>query len=511
MYLFRYMALLWLLPLLFMISCATVVMPSGGARDAVPPRVLSTSPENNSIRFSGNTISITFDEFIELGAVDRNILISPYISEKPFSFITGKKLVLKYPSGFLPNKTYSIQLGSGLIRDFNEGNTMPSYRFKINTGENIDSGKLSAVIVDRKATTRSSEILFVLVKNKSDFHGKNYSYIARSDNGSIMIDNLNNEEYYGFAFVDSNQNMKWDKNELVGFSKSKFSSGISNPKIELFPVQNEQTSFILTAVSNNEYLLTTSQDIQDLQLEDKTALLIPINSRSFKIINSFLPSSGYYTLVYNQSQRDTVKLPLQEKTKNIQILDLAESSRDLNSYLPDTVDIPFNSFISKVNFQKIKLKKDTTIVAIQPLIVENKIRYFGLEYGVNYSLFIDSQAIYFASYTNRKPLTVLLNMVKLEEVKPEITIELDSAVANKPHIIYIIKKGIPQRLSPFKTMKMKNVKEENLSFQIILDQNKNGKWDTGSIEQNRYPEPYYIETIKLDSKTKNYTLKITNL
>ena len=54
--------LLNILCLLFLASCAQIVMPGGGLKDAVPPAALSYSPDSASVNFNATFVEIVFDE-----------------------------------------------------------------------------------------------------------------------------------------------------------------------------------------------------------------------------------------------------------------------------------------------------------------------------------------------------------------------------------------------------------------------------------------------------------------
>ena len=57
--------LLLLVAVLFT-GCAKIVMPTGGPKDVTPPAIAKESPKNGSNNFKGNTIKISFNEFVTL-------------------------------------------------------------------------------------------------------------------------------------------------------------------------------------------------------------------------------------------------------------------------------------------------------------------------------------------------------------------------------------------------------------------------------------------------------------
>ena len=62
---------------LLTISCAKQTAPTGGPKDTIPPNLISVLPKKNTVNFSGNTIEMTFDEYINLDNPQEQILITP--------------------------------------------------------------------------------------------------------------------------------------------------------------------------------------------------------------------------------------------------------------------------------------------------------------------------------------------------------------------------------------------------------------------------------------------------
>src|SRR5580765_1498517 len=105
-------------------SCANIVSPTGGPKDTTPPKVVHESPANFSKRFTWNTVSIEFDEFIVLSNPSQEIVISPAIDPPPdFTVKKGKKLIIKWKGTLDSATTYTIAFGDAL-KDANEGNVL---------------------------------------------------------------------------------------------------------------------------------------------------------------------------------------------------------------------------------------------------------------------------------------------------------------------------------------------------------------------------------------------------
>src|SRR5687767_11127815 len=68
---------------LFLSACATRMNPEGGARDVTPPVLKSAKPENASLNFSGKTIVLEFDEYVQLADLNSQLVVSPLMDPLP--------------------------------------------------------------------------------------------------------------------------------------------------------------------------------------------------------------------------------------------------------------------------------------------------------------------------------------------------------------------------------------------------------------------------------------------
>jgi len=119
-------------------SCAQIVPLSGGEKDITPPKELTSVPLNRSLNFDASTITVEFDEFIQLIDLNTQLIISPIIQPKPEITVKGKKLVIKILNDLSPNTTYSINFGNAIC-DITENNSFPNYKFVFSTGDFLDS------------------------------------------------------------------------------------------------------------------------------------------------------------------------------------------------------------------------------------------------------------------------------------------------------------------------------------------------------------------------------------
>lgn len=498
------MKCLSILFVLLIVSCANVVMPTGGAKDSFAPKVVSSYPANNSVNFKGDEISLKFDEFVELESPTKSIMISPFTKQNLEHYILGKKIFLKFPEGLKPNTTYSIQFKRA-IKDYTEGNFIEEQNLNFSTGASIDSGKLQLMILDAKSKKPNEFALVTLVKTKSDFFGKNYNYISKTTNGIASFSNLNKDEYYSYAFADSNQNLTWDRNEPVSFLKNKLVEGKSYFPLNLFLNNDSLRPIIVTTSTMNKFDLHSNQEIYTYDSDNDALVLTQTSPNSLSLIIENPAESQKIDLKIN-GKRTQITLPQISQNKKI---DLSENQDNRAGLLKrnDSCFLAFNTIITKLDKSKIKLNLNDKEIPTQITKVKNQILITGLEVGQNYSLILDSQALWSQQNYN-KNTSVSFTTYGKELVFEDIVFKIDSSISNKRALIYWKQGQKYTSIITNKEFKVSKVFEVDQIFHIIIDKNNNGVWDTGDIEKELGPEPYHVVPIKLEQAKKEYLIKI---
>jgi len=295
-------------------SCATIVSPSGGEKDVVPPLVLSVFPKNESINFKSSEIKITFDEYVKIN--DRSqINFFPEIKPNPSINIKGKSIFIKLDSELKKNTTYIINFNNSIV-DLNESNQLKGYQYVFSTGNEIDSCGLSGFIYDLKSNTKIKNAIVGLFKSNilEEYDSlitttSPYYYTFSDDKGGYAFSNLKPGDYILYSFKDLNLSKRYEKPEPVSMpSKIKIDTThnlnlslfIEANKLQLdtlvcFNMKNEKdlTGTGIVNLYFNQELYETGEYIGEILSEDTTLLCFNINSK-IKTINNI--NVGEYSL-----------------------------------------------------------------------------------------------------------------------------------------------------------------------------------------------------------------------
>jgi len=224
-------------------GCAQIGMPTGGPRDTIPPVLLKSVPPNHSLHFTGNHATFTFDEYVHLQDVQKNLLISPEPKITPNITSKLKTVSIKIRDTLQPNTTYSYQFGNA-IQDIDENNPLRNFTYVFSTGSYIDSLTFSGNVVLAETGKVDSTLLALLYKNLDDsaVYKEKPRYVARLDSsGKFEFRYLAAGDYHLYALKDeSGQKIYNNPSQLFAFADSVIHiSGHVTP-VELFAYSEEK-------------------------------------------------------------------------------------------------------------------------------------------------------------------------------------------------------------------------------------------------------------------------------
>ena len=211
----------------FLWRCATIMTPTGGPKDTLPPVITMMTPDNFTKNFKNRRIYIEFDEFVQLKDQQKEFFTSPQMKKKPTITMRGKGILIQIRDTLLENTTYALNFGSAVC-DNNEGNPLHSMRYVFSTGPEIDSMIMSGYTVDayKADSVGKSFIYFYMadsVPEPKEYDSTLFNFkpavIGRAENNGIFLaQNLKPVSYRVYAFEDTNGNQMYEPSiDKVGF------------------------------------------------------------------------------------------------------------------------------------------------------------------------------------------------------------------------------------------------------------------------------------------------------
>jgi len=423
---------------IFISGCAQMAFPTGGDRDSLAPVLIKATPQNKTIHFSGNKITLSFDEYIELQDLQNNLVVSPLPVKNPTINSNLKTINIRLRDSLQPNTTYSIQFGNA-IKDNNEGNVYHNLSYVFSTGEHIDSLTLSGNVTLAETGGIDSTLLVLLYKDLDDSAviKSKPDYIARlNKRGEFLFQYLPAGKYNVFALKDGDGGKTY------------------NSKSELFAFLNEP--IIISAGNSPVQLFASSLE------KEKKGITTPGKSSNKK----------------NQPTEMVYRTSLEANRQDI--------LSDLSIYFSNTLtQIDSNEIIlTDTNYHPVPLTlhidSTATTVSLHPKWQADKPYLLVLPAHI----FKDT-----LGFTNEKPDTIRFS-TKREEDYAAIELRFQKLDLSLHPVIQFILNDAVFYSAPLTSNKWtsKLFVPGNYSLRILYDANENGIWDTGNYNTKTQPE-----------------------
>ena len=442
--------------LVFTSGCAQIIPPTGGPRDSLPPVMLGAVPKDSTLNFTGNKITLTFDEYIQLDRPEEQLVISPVPKVSPLIEARLKEVTIRIKDTLEENTTYSINFGKSL-KDINEGNPAKQFTYLFSTGTYIDSSTLSGKVIVAETGRPDSTLIVMLHRNFDDsvVSKEKPRYFTRLDSaGRFIFNNIAPGRYNIFALKDQGgQKMYMRNSDLFAFYDSMVTVGDNNihPVLYAFAEEPEEqrpggkrqaVATSKTAAAKKEKKLSYSTSLETNQ-QDLLGDLTLTFSEPLQFFDStklhftdtlFQPVSGYRLEADSVNKSFTLTYPWKEEQDFRLVLekDIAKDSSGTELAKADTV--------------RFKTKKNSDYGRL-------KIRLQNLD-------------------TAQHIVLVFYKADKIEKSQPVTGREVNFTLFHSG----------------------------DYEIRILYDRNSNSKWDTGNYWQKVQPE-------KIVSDGKKYTVR----
>ena len=331
---------IFLLSIIFLCSCASVMSPSGGDIDTIPPKLEKTLPNELNNLSPEQNITLFFNEYIQEESLKKAFEIFPNVNEKIQYEYKGDRVVVRLPSSLEKNKTYIMTLNSNFADEHNvklkEDVVIP---FSLSSF--INDGKIRGDIYG--VFTKPSILLWQGKISKEEMLSIEPNYIL-SGSSSYNFDFLPYDDYTILAVDKYNRRLDLNDN-IVSFSSlsqisiQKDSIGKANFFFNEQLIEEEPASLVTEEidVANNATLLGKVSG----------NFILPMIVRISNASHSFLANvgiDGKFSII-NAVEGSYQLIAFQDRNNN-QLLDTGSFSENLLSekflVYPDTLTLREN-------------------------------------------------------------------------------------------------------------------------------------------------------------------------
>lgn len=539
-----------------MFRCANPVTPQGGAKDITAPQVVTCIPPNYSTHFLSPDIRITFNEFIALKSPGTGIFISPPLDKKPDFKLRGKTVIVDFNQALDSNTTFIINFGES-ISDITEGNLLLDYQYVFSTGDYIDSLSLAGKVLNAFDNQPISEAFAELYLDNNDtipFDSLPYLipplYITQTDkHGMFTFSNLHPGEYKLIVLEDKSGDFIYNMPaERIAFADSLIfpwfvpeflpdSTGQDSINPPLSPVRTELLLKMFEEPDSTQQVVKSELVMNDLfriiyKFPTHSPAITPLNIDTTYswCMEEFSPGKDTLLLFPTIEIPDTLILEVRDgemvpDTVRIAPTHMAEAKHPKKTEeeeKPERLLVNWNSRgtfnyfkspliglvslpLSEYDLSGIQLisNGDTMVPTVE--FTDPLVRYFKVssswKEGTSYKLVIPDSA--FLSYNG------LYNEMTVYTFKSAVLREMGSLLLNintseKPgnYIIQLLtdKGNVVEEkyLTESGQVKFAFIVPATYTVKVILDSNKNKRWDTGDYLKKIQPETVFFFPKPLD-------------
>lgn len=533
----------------FLTYCASITPPGGGPRDTIPPILVKSYPENKSLNFDDNYIRLTYDEYLKIDNLSKQLIITPIIQEEYEQKIRKNSIELSFPEPFKDSTTYTFNFGEA-IQDITEGNITFDNVLAFSTGDYIDSLYINGKVLDlfsNKPVENYTVCLYVYNDTLDIFNSQPLYLTRTNEEGKYLIENIKNGTYRLYAYNDANSNFICDMpKEMFGFIADtiNLNNNIDSIFLKIQYLDMRDLEIQRAGNAGKYFEIKTNKNIIDYTVKpiDTTKIVYHNFGEDKKTIR-------FYNNIYTSDSVQFVFTAL-DSIENTLIdtlyLKFIESKRDLeefsvfirpksNSNITDQFSgvFEFSKPVTEINFDSLYFEYDSVTFQYLGDSVEYFLNYQNDVFTFNIQLFYSdflknlnkSDSVSSSSditNNNGRQKSGITNVGKSKLVfhvgkGAFISVDKDTSIAStleyellRPEKYGIIKgkvytefdsftiqllKGqgdVVKEISNQKQYEFKNVDPGNYSIRVIIDNNFNGKWDPGNIFENIEPEDIYF-------------------
>ena len=376
-------------------GCASIIPPTGGPRDSLPPKLLRVTPPDSLKKFAGKKIIFEFDEYVQLDNIQQNLIVSPMPKVLPLVQSKLRNITIELKDTLEENTTYSLDFGNAL-KDLNEGNPYRNFTYLFSTGQQLDSLQLSGKVFVAETGKSDSTMIVMLYKNSDDSAviKERPRYIARvKADGSFRFHNLGAGTFTIYALKDEGARRYQSKEQLFAFADSPVVSQSMRNDITLYAFieKDKKSKNNVSTISpgaksggkkNNEeadrYLkLQTSLSNNQLDLLSNLSItfsapLLSFDSSKLQLLTETFEPVKNYTLERDTGNRKiTIIYPWTENTTYHVILDSLVARDTLGKRIARIDTINFQTKresdygLVRLRFLNLDLKKHPVLQFIQ--------------------------------------------------------------------------------------------------------------------------------------------------
>ena len=517
------------------ISCAKQSSPMGGPQDEDPPKLISSSPADQSTSISPEKIVLTFDEYVGLENANKGVVITPKINKDLVEFTALKNTITVLLKQELEDSTTYVFDFQKSVVDISERNPAEKLKLVFSTGTQIDSlslsGSLRFPFSEQSEDYRNVLVGIYPLNDSTDVFTAPPYYLAQVDTmGNFNLSNLKAGSYRAYAWRDNNGNLKAESKsedydflpDTIHLNPSSIDSAFFNlSKADLTPIKIlRATNFGRNFdVILNRNPVKTTVEVDGLGENlfyvqgDKRIRFYPKTARTDSIP---LKLTVQDSVGFSKDSLVWAKFPGSErKPEKLTV----EVNSGKSFYQNLNMKLTFNKPIANIQLDSLRLQADSVFIPVRKEMLsfaDSSMRdVLRIQAFIPDSIDSDLITLVAADSTfqdiegavNEKPLQANYKKLERKELADGISGEIRGAVG--PLVVQLVngKKEVAYESIVDKGNKFSFslLEPGTYSLRILEDRNGNGIWDPSNYQMRKSAERiFYYEG---EDKTRDLVVR----
>ena len=517
------------------ISCAKQSSPMGGPQDEDPPKLISSTPADQSTSISPEKIVLTFDEYVGLENANKGVVITPKINKDLVEFTALKNTITVLLKQELEDSTTYVFDFQKSVVDISERNPAEKLKLVFSTGTQIDSlslsGSLRFPFSEQSEDYRNVLVGIYPLNDSTDVFTAPPYYLAQVDTmGNFNLSNLKAGSYRAYAWRDNNGNLKAESKsedydflpDTIHLNPSSIDSAFFNlSKADLTPIKIlRATNFGRNFdVILNRNPVKTTVEVDGLGENlfyvqgDKRIRFYPKTARTDSIP---LKLTVQDSVGFSKDSLVWAKFPGSErKPEKLTV----EVNSGKSFYQNLNMKLTFNKPIANIQLDSLRLQADSVFIPVRKEMLsfaDSSMRdVLRIQAFIPDSIDSDLITLVAADSTfqdiegavNEKPLQANYKKLERKELADGISGEIRGAVG--PLVVQLVngKKEVAYELIVDKGNKFSFslLEPGTYSLRILEDRNGNGIWDPSNYQMRKSAERiFYYEG---EDKTRDLVVR----
>jgi Bacterial Ig-like domain len=497
---------------LLMAACAQVREPTGGEKDEQGPLLVESTPFPMTTGFAGDRIVLRFNERVQLKSIRENLVVSPPLSKAPTVRLIGDRSVqIGFEEPLLANTTYAFDFAKGVV-DLTESNVYEGGPFVLSTGSVIDSARLSVDVNDARtlAPMKGVEVLLFAEGDTCDPRNCQPHYFARTDEqGHAHIEFMRPDNYKAFALRDLNGNHLYDlPTEAVAFGSEGVTAStdslVTPAELRMFTALDSAQRLLDARFADGALRLAFSRPVSDVGISSVAggpmtgAWLPEWNAARDSVRVWYLGDSMVQAPVLVRADDlllDTVDVEQRSPAADLILARVAITGTP-------AVELEASRPVAVVDTTRFTLKRDSVVLPFRLSVSEGQARRFllntGLKPGEKGTLNLLPGSLVDHQGRTNDTLSIPIDLPATNE-SGSLSVSLPALgdgyqgafileLLDAKGQVVLLQAGpaLPAQIS------WKTLPPQAFGLRLVADDNTNGRWDAGSLQQGQQPEGVYV-------------------